>query len=292
MGFSWSDIGGVRVIPQAEVGLICGSSTSPILFPADLQVAGVVILAENLSFSTPCGNSPEFTHFSYCGKEFLTCRMHGWRKGVTRAQASQQIFWVFAQAKVKVVLTEGGVGAINHLLKPKDIVLPNDYLDFSMRKDVTLGSPFLLIMRKAICPELVKSLYKGILENNPSGNIFLRSVYVCTDGRHFESPAEIQMFKQLGGDVVGQSLCPEVYLAREIGTHFASMQLIVNYAEGIVEDWQHAELKDIYHTSAVTVGKMLLSAAAKIPEDFNCSCLELRQLTMIRDKPDIKTSEA
>ncbi len=292
MGLSGPELGGGRVIPQVDGGLICGSGTNSISVPLDLQVPGVSLVAEGLVFSTPYGNSPEFQHFSYCGKEILTCRMHGWRKGVSRAQASQQIFWVFAQAKVKVVLAEGGVGAINHLLKPRDLVIPHDYLDFSMRKDISLGFPFLLIMRQAICPELVLSLYKGVLDNNPPGNVFQRGVYVCTDGRHFESPAEIQMFKQLGGDIVGQSLCPEVYLAREIGAHYASIQLVVNYAEGIVEDWQHPELQDIYYTSAVKAGKILLAAIAKIPESFNCSCLELRQLSLIRDKPESKTSEA
>ncbi|HWQ88925.1 MAG TPA: MTAP family purine nucleoside phosphorylase [Desulfitobacteriaceae bacterium] len=280
------------MIPQAEVGLICGSGTNTLLFPMDYQVAGISILAEKLVFATPYGTSPKFWYFSYSDKKILTCRMHGWRSGVTRSQASQQIFWVFEQAGVKTVLTEGGVGGINHLLQPRDIVIPHDYLDYSMRKDVSLGSPYLLIMRQAICPELVQSLYAGILTNNPPGNVFRRGVYVCTDGRHFESPAEIQMFKQLGGDIVGQSLCPEVYLAREIGCHFASVQLVVNYAEGIVEDWHHAEMADIYYNSALIAGKILLASVAKLPETFGCSCLKLRQPTLLRDCPDSKNSEA
>lgn len=279
------------MIPQVEVGLISGSSTNALNFPRDLNIEGVEIIGEGLVYATPYGDSPEFVHFSYSGKHVLNCRMHGWRQGVSRANASQQIFWVFHQAGVKFVLTEGGVGAVNHLLQPRDIILPHDYLDFTMRKDVSIGLPYLLTMRHPICSELSKALYKSVMENEPLRYVFERGVYACTDGRHFESPAEVQMFKQLGGDVIGQSLCPEVYLAREIGAHYASVQLVVNYAEGIIKDWEHEELADIFYHQAEKAGKILLGAIKKIPTEFSCPCLSLRQPTMLRDKPDARTAE-
>lgn len=280
------------MIPEVEVGLICGSSTNALSFPADLHVPGVEVLGENLVFATPYGNSPEFVYFTYSGKGVLSCRMHGWRQGVTRGQASQQIFWVFMQAQVKAVLTEGGVGGINHLLKPRDFVIPHDYMDFSMRKDVSLGLPYLLTMRQPICPDLANILVKTVQEHNPPGNVFDRGIYVCTDGRHFESVAEVQMFKQMGGDIIGQSLCPEVYLAREIGAHYASVQLVVNYAEGIVKDWEHTELADIFYNQAVIAGNILLETINRLPREFSCSCLALRQPTMLRDRAEANTTEA
>jgi len=276
-------------IPRVHIGLICGSSTNALAFPRDLGVPGVEIYAEGLVFATPFGDSPEFAYFALAGKHVLACRMHGWRRGVTRADASRQVFWVFQQAGVSVVLTEGGVGAINHLLAPRDIVIPHDYLDFSLRKDVSLGLPYLLTMRQAICPEVAQVLHQSVLAAEPPRHVFTRGVYVCTDGRHFESPAEIQMFKQLGGDIVGQSLCPEVYLAREIGAHFGSVQLVVNYAEGIVADWQHQELADIFYNLAQKAGTILLEAIARLPADFACACRELRQPTMLRERAAGKT---
>ena len=270
-------------IPPADVGLICGSSTNALSFPADLDLPETEILGERLVWPTPFGFTPEFTYFTLAGHRVLTCRMHGWRQGVSRAAASQQVFWAFYQAGVQVVLTEGGVGAINHLLKPRDIVLPHDYLDFSMRKDVSLGLPYLLTMRHPVCPELRQTLSRVVREEGPAGNVFDRGVYVCTDGRHFESVAEVQMFKQLGGDVVGQSLCPEVYLAREIGAHYGSVQLVVNYAEGIIKDWEHRELADIFYNEARMAGRILLQAVAGLPLEFTCSCSSLRQPTMLQD---------
>ena len=82
----------------------------------------------------------------------LTCRRHGSRRGVSRADASRQVFWVLGQAGVKSILAEGGVGAVNHMLDPRDIVIPHDYIDVSMRKDVNLDDRYLLVMRESLCP--------------------------------------------------------------------------------------------------------------------------------------------
>ena len=59
------------------------------------------------------------------------------------------------------------------------------------------------------------------------------AVYVATNGPRFESPAEIRMYRQLGGHVVGMTCCPEVYLAAELGMSFAAVALPINLAAGL-----------------------------------------------------------
>src|SRR6266542_772886 len=104
---------------------------------------------------------------------------------------------LFGSAGVKKILAEGGVGSINHLLEPRDVVIASDYIDQSMRKDVGLEGHYLLMMRQALCPTLRDKLICAT-ETHPLHRVFKRGVYVCTDGRHFESPAEVAMFKGHG----------------------------------------------------------------------------------------------
>jgi 5'-methylthioadenosine phosphorylase len=134
-------------IPQCEIGFIGGSSTLSAEIPEDLGLDYVEIKEKNLVFATPYGPSPQFKLLLlYNGNEtkrVLSCRMHGWRSGVSRADASRQVFWVFKQAGVKRVLAEGGVGAFNHLLKPGISLYPMIIWIFSMRKDVCLEDRYL-----------------------------------------------------------------------------------------------------------------------------------------------------
>lgn len=276
-----------KFIPAAEFAIIGGSSTFSLDFPADManDYPGLELIESNMVFSTPYGNSPPFILFTLNEKKVLTLKMHGWRPGVPRGLASQQVFWVFKEAGIQRIIAEGGVGAINHLLKPRDLLVPSDYLDFSMRKDVELGGQYLLIMRRPVCPEISDCLLRVLDNNKPAGiRVFDRAIYAVTDGRHFESRAEIDMLRRMGADIVGQSMCPEVYLAREIGACYARVDMVVNYAEGIVEDWKHDELKEIYYGEARQIARILLETLAVLNLEKHCECSGLRKETLLKEK--------
>ena len=269
-------------VPAASFAIVGGSGTLSSDFPARSKDADVEILADELHFATPYGASPAMRLFSVAGKRVLTCRMHGWRSGVTRADASRQVFWVFREAGVKRILSEGGVGTVNKLLDLRDFMIPDDYLDLSCRKDVMLDGRYLLIMRDALCPELRKALISAT-RRLFDGRIFPRGTYAVTDGRHFESPAEVAMM-QGHADIVGQSIAPEVYLAREIGACYAGLYFTVNYGEGIRRAWSHDDMKDIFYDDAPMIGEILLDTIRSVDaEEKHCECESLRKETLLKD---------
>ena len=265
-------------IPRVNFAIVGGSGTLSSDFPKNFP--GVEILAENLFFDTPYGKSPAFRFCAAGEKKFLTCKMHGWRSGVTRADSSRQIFWTFREAGVKRIFSEGGVGSVNHLLNPRDLMIPDDYLDMSTRKDVQLDGRYLLIMRDALCPQLRGELLTAARKFF-DGRVFERGIYAVTDGRHFESPAEIAMLKG-HADIVGQSLAPEVYLAREIGACYANLSFVVNYGEGL-KVWSHVVMKNIFFDDAELIGNILLDALKNTPAERTCACSELRKETLLKE---------
>ena len=269
-------------VPRADFAIIGGSGTLSSDFPARLPDEDLAILEDNLHFETPYGESPAFRLFSVGEKRVLSCRMHGWRSGVSRADASRQVFWTFREAGVSRILSEGGVGTANHLLDPRDFMIPDDYLDLSVRKDVMLDGRYLLIMREVLCPELRRALIRSTREHF-NGRIFDRGVYAVTDGRHFESPAEIAMMRG-HADIVGQSIAPEVYLAREIGACYAGLYFVVNYGEGIRGSWSHDTMRDIFYDDAPMIGEILLDTIRRIDaKERGCNCLSLRKETLLKD---------
>lgn len=268
-------------IPRAEYGIVGGSGTLSSDFPNNIQAEDVKIIADNLRFETPYGESPAMRLFSVGDKQVLTVKMHGWRSGVSRSDASRQVFWVFREAGVKRILSEGGVGTVNKLLDLRDFIVPDDYLDMSVRKDVMLDGRYLLIMREALCPEMRKTLIEAVSKRF-DGRVFLRGTYAVTDGRHFESPAEVAMLNG-HADIVGQSMCPEVYLAREIGACYAGLYFTVNYGEGI-KVWSHEDMSNIFYDDAVMIGEILLETIRNTSaKDKHCHCQELRKETLLKD---------
>jgi 5'-methylthioadenosine phosphorylase len=272
----------MKEIPKSEMAFIGGSGTFALDFPEDLNLRGVKVL-EKKTFATPFGESPEFKVLEIGGEIVLTVRMHGWRAGVQRSDASRQVYWVLEKAGTGTILSEGGVGAIRQDLRLRDFMIPDDYIDLSLRKDVHLSDRYLLIMRDPICPEITKVISKTSNRLFPERR-FTRGVYAVTDGRHFESRAEVRMIETMGGDVVGQSLCPEVYLSREIGACYAGLYLVVNRAEGIEPAWSHRELKDIFYEEAMNVGRTIIESLKQIGQrgKKGCQCSKLRKKTLLK----------
>ena len=269
-------------VPKADFAIIGGSGTLSSNFPLNIENTKIKILNDSIFINTPYGISPKFILFSINDKLVLTCKMHGWRSGVSRSDASRQIFWTFREAGVKRILSEGGVGTVNHLLNPKDLIIPDDYIDLSVRKDVMLDGRYLLIMREALCRELREALLISARKYF-NGRIFDRGIYAVTDGRHFESPAEIAMLKG-HADIVGQSLVPEVYLAREIGACYANLSFVVNYGEGIKHSWSYDTMKDIFYDDAKMISEILIDTIINIDtKDKKCNCNSLRKETLLKD---------
>lgn len=268
-------------IPQADYAVVGGSGTLSSNFPLGAAADDVTILADDLVFSTPYGESPVFRLFEVAKKRVLTCKMHGWRTGVSRADASRQVFWTFREAGVKRIISEGGVGTVNPLLDIRDFLIPDDYLDLSVRKDVGLEGRYLLVMRDALCPQMRQKLIE-ITKREFDGRVFTRGTYAVTDGRHFESPAEVAMLKG-HADIVGQSICPEVYLAREIGACYAGLYFTVNYGEGVMPKWSHQDMADIFYDDAPMISRIILETIRSLDSEKNCECSLLRKETLLKE---------
>jgi 5'-methylthioadenosine phosphorylase len=281
-------------IPPADFGLCGGSGTLSFDFPRALHDERVELLADGLVFDTPFGRSPAFTHLRVTGphgsREALAVKMHGWRRGVKRADASLQVFWVFSEAGVSKVIADGGVGSLNHLLDPRDVVVPNDFIDLTIKQDIYVRGDHLLIMREPVCAGLHGELLTAASAR--FDRVFRRGVYLVTDGPRFESVAEVDYMKRLGGDVIGQSFAPEVFLSRDIGACYAGLYMVVNYAEGVVKEWEHAELKAIFFDESEAIARCVVDAVASTDLAAACRCMDYRKPTLLKRAEEVEAAVA
>jgi purine-nucleoside phosphorylase len=77
------------------------------------------------------------------------------------------------------------------------------------------------------------------------GILLRKGVYVQTSGPNYESPAEVRMYRMLGGDAVGMSTACEAVAAKHMGLRVCGISCITNMATGISkEPLSHAEVKE------------------------------------------------
>ncbi|MFN8526347.1 MAG: phosphorylase [Chloroflexota bacterium] len=267
-------------IPKTPFAIIGGSGTWAITFPEDVADPDVTVVQRDLVFDTPYGTSPPLKLLrlnpsapDHVAKDVLHVPMHGWRRDsdYTRLDSSEQLFWLFREAGVKQILVEASVGGLNHLLEPNDIVVPHDFIDERVSRSIKFVSNVgVLRMRKPMCPSLGNVLISEAEKHYR--RVMRRGISIVFEGPRIESPAEIALMRQQGGDIVGQSATPEVYLARSIGAHIAFLNIVSNYAEGVNDDWRTDEWNDFYLKCGPTVGKTILGAMKRLTGTVDCEC--------------------
>jgi 5'-methylthioadenosine phosphorylase len=136
---------------------------------------------------------------------------------------------------VENVVSVSSIGIINANIKIGDLVIVDDFLDFTKRPytfydtfkskpvHVDLTNPFSNSLRKLLIDICKEKKYSFVD----------KGIYVNTCGPRLETPAEIRMFNNLDADVVGMTAVPEAILSKELGIEYACIAVGINYACGI-----------------------------------------------------------
>lgn len=139
---------------------------------------------------------------------------------------------------VESVLITNAAGGINKEFHPGDLMLITDHINLTGTNPLIgpnneqLGPRFpdmSAVYDKALIQH-VQTIADGLDMNVQTG------VYVGNSGPTYETPAEINMLRMLGGDAVGMSTVPEAIVARHMGIDILGISCITNMAAGILDE--------------------------------------------------------
>jgi 5'-methylthioadenosine phosphorylase len=186
--------------------------------------------------TTPFGESNPVHLFEHEGRSFAVLSRHG-EEGYHVAAAfvnDRANLFALKDLGVEKILAWCAPGAINESMAPGSLTVPDDILD------ETRGGPYTFFPGRGLgfvrqnpvfCPELRGAVIRT-LKSGPFP-LHNKGVYVAISGPRLETPAEIKKFRMSGGDLVGMTLVPEVFLARELELCYAALCYVVNFAEGL-----------------------------------------------------------
>ena len=186
--------------------------------------------------------------------------------------------WALKECGVERIISWSGPGIINQKYSVGDFVIPHDIIDETRGREYTFfnGTGIGFIRQShPFCIEIRDALSKALKETK--GNYHDEGVYVCTQGPRLETAAEIRKYKILGGDLVGMTLVPEAFLARELEMCYASVCYLTNYAEGVENrSYEEGELFEGMQNKGERerVDKIML----KFPEIIKAALKELLQM--------------
>jgi purine-nucleoside phosphorylase len=139
-----------------------------------------------------------------------------------------------AATGAKIMILTNGAGGIRETWKPGTPVLISDHINLTANSPLE-GATFVDLTD--LYSARLRALARTVDPSLDDG------VYVQFRGPHYETPAEVQMAKTIGGQIVGMSTALEAIAARQVGMEILGMSLITNLAAGIQKTpLSHAEV--------------------------------------------------
>ena len=188
------------------------------------------------SIDTPYGESTPIHHFSIDGLEFLFLSRHGEIDySITAPFVNYRAnIYALKECGVQRIIAWSGPGIINPAFEPGDFVVPHDIIDETKNRPTTFfdntGIGFIR-QNRPFCPQISHVLHNVLHETDLQHHN--QAVYACTEGPRLETPAEVRKLRILGADLVGMTLAPEAFLAREKEICYSPFCYLTNYAEGV-----------------------------------------------------------
>ena len=160
-----------------------------------------------------------------------------------------------ATGATTMILTNGA-GGIKHHWTPGTPVLISDHINLTGDSPLE-GATFIDLTD--LYSRRLRNLARAISPGLDEG------VYVQFRGPHYETPAEVQMAKTIGGHIVGMSTALEAIAARQAGMEILGMSLITNLAAGIqLTPLSHEEVIEAGRAAEPVISKLLADIVAEL----------------------------
>lgn len=195
-------------------------------------------IADVLVKETPFGCSTPILFIERGDRRFFVLPRHG--EGEYRVSAPfvnyRANIWALKELGVQRIVAWSGPGALSTDFRIGQFVLPGDLIDLTRGRPHTFFETRgigLLRQRHVFCPTLAGALSQVL------DHMALRSardaVYAVSEGPRLETAAEVRMIQRLGAHLVGMTLAPEAFLARELEMCYHPVTYVTAFAEGVAE---------------------------------------------------------
>lgn len=268
----------------ATLGLLGGSG---IYAQAGLQDV------EELHLETPFGApSGALVVGELEGRRVAFLARHGAQHRLLPAEINYRAnVFAFKLLGVERILSVSAVGSMREGIRPKDVVLVDQFIDQTRQRESTFFGAGLAAhvgFADPVCPQMRGLLHQAACALGARAHD--GGCYLCIEGPAFSTRAESRLYRSWGVDVIGMTNLPEAKLAREAEICYATLALVTDY------DCWHAEEEDVsvagvlenLQANTTLAGRLVREAIRRLPTGpRTCACSEALRHAIITPREAI-----
>ena len=224
---------------EPEVGIVLGSGLGGLVNVIDTQYTISYKDIPNFPVSTVQGHEGRLILGTLSGRKVVAMqgRFH-YYEGYSTKEVTFPIR-VLKYMGIKLLVLSNASGGVNPDFRVSDIMFITDHINLLPnpligKNDDRIGTRF---------PELSEAYNKNVLAfaDKIADELKIQvqhGVYVGDTGPTYETPAEYNYYRIIGGDCVGMSTVPEVIIARHCGLPVFAMSIITDLGGKDIATWQ------------------------------------------------------
>ena len=179
--------------------------------------------------------------------------------------------YALKQLGAKYLISLSAVGSLSVAMKPLDMVLPDQFIDLTRKRDGTFfgnGAVAHTSLAEPVCANLADVIARAVAHTRQAVNmgadfaLHCGGTYVCIEGPQFSTMAESHWYRSMGAKIIGMTNMPEAKLAKEAQMAYASLAMVTDF-----DCWHPREAHVTAHTAIANLMKnaghaQLIAAAA------------------------------
>jgi len=208
--------------PHASIGILGGTGL--------YEIDGIKNTRE-VNLRTPFGTpSGPYVLGTLEGRRVAFLARHGKGHHLLPAEVHYRAnIFGFKKLGVERIISVNSVGSLREEIRPRDIVLSDQFFDRTHRQNTFFGQGIVahVSFGQPVCPELVKVLYEAAVGQGIRAH--RGGTYISIEGPAFSSKAESLAYRSWGADVIGMTSATEARLCREAEICYATLSLATDY---------------------------------------------------------------
>lgn len=185
--------------------------------------------------------------------------------------------WALKNAGVRTIIGVSAVGSLREEIRPGDLALPAQYLDFTkgLRPASFFGRGVVahVSMAQPTCSATAALIARAARLLGSS--LHEGKTYACVEGPRFGTRAESHMLRSAGADLVGMTNVPEVFLAAEAQLGYCTIAVATDYDCWLDDPTQHVtagQALALFRENLARVQQIIATVAADYCDDESRPC--------------------
>jgi 5'-methylthioadenosine phosphorylase len=221
------------------------------------------------------------------GREIAFLARHGLSHDLLPSEINFRAnIWALKSVGVRTIIGASAVGSLRQEIRPGDLALPSQYLDFTkgLRAASFFGKGLVAHVSTAhpTCAHTAALIAR--VAESIGQPLHRDKTYACVEGPRLGTRAESFWLRAAGADLVGMTNVPEAFLALEAQVGYCVITVATDYDCWLDDPSQHVSLEQVmgqFKESLSRVQKLIAGVVAEHAEDESRPCRQALRAAVV-----------